>query len=162
VRALDVPALRSAGVAAVTALVALVSGCDGARPPPAKTAASHEPIRDPSAVVPGSAPAAPASIRTPPELTERTFRRFADGRRAEVQRCYEAVLQKNPAARGKIMARFTILPAGTVDGVEIARSTFRGDELPRCVVEVLRRWTTPFRPDEPVGVEYPFSFAPPQ
>jgi hypothetical protein len=42
----------------------------------------------------------------------------------------------------------------------VAKSTFRTREVPSCLAGVVRGWRTPFRPGEPVDVEYPLDFGP--
>jgi hypothetical protein len=56
--------------------------------------------------------------------------------------------------------RFTILESGALSDVAAARSTFRRADVPACVAGVVRGWRTPFRPAEPVEVEYPLRFSP--
>jgi len=142
---------------------ALVCACTREAPPPA--APVPAPATAPSAPIAPSAPAATprerdAPARPPPELTTAAFKRFADARRKEVRRCYDAALTKDPALRGKIMLRFAVMPSGAVDEVEVASTSFRNSPIPACVAAVFRGWRTPFRPEEPVGIEYPLSFAP--
>ncbi len=81
-------------------------------------------------------------------------------RAADVRRCYESALAQDARARGKLTLRFTIAPSGAIEGVAAERSTFARRDVPACIVDVVRRWTTPFRPAEPVEIEYPFSFSP--
>jgi hypothetical protein len=79
---------------------------------------------------------------------------------AEVKRCYEAELQRHPDARGKLALRFVIAEDGAIRHVTVPSTTFRRPDVPGCGVEVVGRWRTPFRPAEPVEVEYPFRFSP--
>ncbi len=78
----------------------------------------------------------------------------------ELRRCYESALAGNPNARGRITLRFTIGENGTLTSVSAARSTFARRDVTTCVEDIVRRWRTPFRPAEPVEVEYPLSFSP--
>ncbi len=133
-------------------------------------ACSREPAQAPAA--PAAPPGAPSSgaAREPPRAAGPAaswgepdlpgVQKLFASRFAEVKRCYEAELQRHPDARGKLTIRFTIAESGAIRGVSVARSTFRGRDVPACVAEVVGRWTTPFRPAEPVEVEYPFSFSP--
>lgn len=127
-----------------------------AEPKPAEPAAAPSPpaarSRDRAAAVAGPRPA--------PELTRAAFERFADARRKEVRRCYDAALAKEPALHGKITLQFAVLTSGAIDEVEVASTTFKSRTIPGCVAAVFRRWRTPFRPEEPVAIEYPLSFAP--
>lgn len=113
-----------------------------ARPQPARTAAVH--------------PAPPA-----PELTLASFKGFTRRRSADVRRCYEAALAGDASLRGKLTLSFAILPGGGVSDVRVVRSTLpRSSAVPSCVASVVRGWKTPFRPAEPVEVEYPIDLRP--
>ncbi len=79
---------------------------------------------------------------------------------SEVRRCYESALSQDERARGKMTLRFTIGQGGGVEGVAVTRSTFARRDVPNCIAAVARTWRTPFRPAEPVEIEYPFSFSP--
>jgi len=132
-------------------------------------ACEREPVRAPaaSAVAP-SGPAGPGPAPQEPPApapdwgepdrakVEALFR----SRFAEVKRCYEAELQSHPDARGKLTLRFEIVESGALRHVSVAKTSFKRRDVPDCVVGVVRRWKTPFRPSEPVEVEYPFSFSP--
>ncbi len=52
-----------------------------------------------------------------------------------------------------------IAEGGELRNVSVAESTFRRRDVPDCVAAVVRRRRTPFRPDEPVVIEYPFRFS---
>ncbi len=52
------------------------------------------------------------------------------------------------------------MESGAIRYASVARTTFPTRRVPTCVLEVVRRWKTPFRPAEPVVVEYPFAFSP--
>lgn len=135
----------------------LLAACERPSPPaPAAPAPSAEPPA--AASRPARPGAAPREEGPPPELTLATFRSFTKRRGKEVRRCYEAALQNDPSLRGKLTLTFTIEPGGGVSGVRVARSTFRSDAVPSCVAAVVRGWRTPFRPEEPVDVEYPLDF----
>jgi hypothetical protein len=124
-------------------------------PPPAAAApqpaapAARPPVR---AAAPAGAPA--------PELTLAAFKGFTKKRSAEVRRCYEAALANDQSLRGKLTLTFAILPGGGVSDVRVARSTFRSGAVPTCIASVVRAWKTPFRPAEPVEVEYPLDLRP--
>jgi TonB family protein len=138
--------------------LALVAACGGEpAPPPAPPAAGAVTPYAPPAR-PAEAPRAPAPDWGEPDMAK--IQRLFRARFAEVKRCYEAELQRDPQARGRLTLRFTIAEGGALRDVAVARSTFARRDVPGCVVEVVRRWKTPFRPAEPVEVEYPFSFSP--
>lgn len=137
----------------------LLAACERPPPPAAPAPAAPAPAAAPERR-PARPGAAPREEGPPPELTLATFRSFTKRRGKEVRRCYEAALQNEPSLRGKVTLTFTIEPGGGVSGVRVARSTFRSDAVPSCVATVVRGWRTPFRPEEPVDVEYPLDFGP--
>jgi len=146
-------------------VLAAALACSCTRAAPAPPAAAPTPAPAPTQA---AAPAAPvpklrdrgAPARPPPELTTASFKHFADARRKEVRRCYDAALAKDPTLRGKIVLRFAVMPSGAVDEIQVVSTSFRNSPIPACVTSVFRSWRTPFRPEEPVGIEYPLSFAP--
>lgn len=152
------------------ALLALASalgaapGCTREKAPPPEPGPAVAAPTGPAAPAPAAVPGAPHPVHPPapdwgePDMpkVERLFR----SRFAEVKRCYEAELQRHPESSGKLTLRFTIDESGALRHVAVARTTFRRRDVPSCVAEVVRRWRTPFRPAEPVEVEYPFSFSP--
>jgi hypothetical protein len=87
-------------------------------------------------------------------------KKLFERRFAEVKRCYATVLESEPTTRGKFTLRFVIAPGGELREVSVASSTFRRRDVPDCVAATVRRWRTPFRPQEPVAIEYPFRFTP--
>src|SRR5512138_2349653 len=143
-------------VATLAALV-LLSACKREAPAPAASPAASPPSRALLAEPPHPLYAPPPEWGEPdmPKV-----RKLFEARFAEVKRCYEAELQKHPDARGKLTLRFTIVESGALRSVAVAKTTFQRREVPTCIVEVVRRWKTPFHPNEPVEVEYPFSFSP--
>jgi TonB family protein len=140
------------------ALALLLTAC-GRDPAPAPAAAPPAPTPAP-ALAPDPHPrAATRRDEGPaPELTLASFRKFTKARSKEVRRCYEAALANDASLRGKVTVAFAILPGGGVSEVRVARSTFRTPAVPTCVASVVRAWKTPFRPEEPVDVEYPIDF----
>jgi len=63
--------------------------------------------------------------------------------------------------RGKVVLRFTIRPDGSVGDVAPWYDNLGGGVARPCLVDRVAAWQTPFRPAEPVLVEYPFVFTPP-
>ncbi len=83
------------------------------------------------------------------------------GKRArQVRDCYERELKRDPGAGGKATIQFTIERCGQLSGVGVVSRRGQVDGSVACVVRAMRSWRTPFRPAEPVTVEYPFSFSP--
>lgn len=143
--------------AAISVAAVALAAC-AKDPAPAPRALQSAP-----AAAPSPAPAARPFRRDEapaPELTLASFRAFTKKQNAEVRRCYEAALANEPSLRGKLTLSFSILPGGGVSEVRVARSSFRSHAVPSCVASAVRGWRTPFRPEEPVDVEYPLDFGP--
>jgi hypothetical protein len=70
-----------------------------------------------------------------------------------------AHLKRDAAVGGKATFRFTIGSCGELSSVEIAGRRGKVDEAAACVAGAMRAWRTPFRPAEPVTVEYPIAFS---
>ncbi len=126
---------------------------------------------DTASPTPTGAPGAPAAAGSHPEHgipgeasrgepDAASVKRLMRQRAGDLRRCYESALARDARARGKLTLRFTIAPSGAIERVAAERSTFARRDVPACIEEVVRRWTTPFRPAEPVEIEYPFSFSP--
>jgi outer membrane biosynthesis protein TonB len=158
--------LASLPLLPLLATLAVVASCTGQpAPPPGAPAArggtdgpAARPASPADALAPTTPPRDAAAGWGEPDMPK--VQKLFKQRFAEVKRCYEAELQQHQDARGKLTLRFTIAESGAIRGVSVARSTFARRDVPACVAEVVGRWTTPFRPAEPVEVEYPFSFAP--
>jgi TonB family protein len=139
-------------LAAAAALLLAACAKDPAPAPPAPAAPAT------SATPAARAPAPRRDLAPAPELTLASFRAFTKKRNPEVRRCYEAALANEPSLRGKVTLAFAILPGGGVSEVRVVKSSFRAHAVPSCVAAVVRSWKTPFRPEEPVDVEYPLDF----
>lgn len=149
--------VKARAITGLLAALALVPACERA-PEPAPPMASATPSPPPGA----PAERARRSIGevTWGEPDAAKVRRLMLQRAADVRRCYESALAQDERARGKLTLRFTIAPSGAIERVAAVRSTFARKDVAACIVDVVRRWTTPFRPAEPVEVEYPVSFSP--
>jgi len=110
-----------------------------------------------------SSPLSKLSSRSPaiaPALTVESFRAFAQSHRDEVGACYDAALAADPAVHGRLTLAFSVLQTGAIGKVEVTASTFGRAAVPACVTRAVAAWQTPFRPDEPVEIEYPLVFSP--
>lgn len=145
-------------------LASLVAVLACSRGEPLSPAAPEPPTAPAPAAAPATGHAAPA-VRPPPEPgwgepDMPKLRKLFRTRSAQIRACYEAVLQHEPTTSGRFTLRFTIVPGGGIEEVGFASSTFRTRDVPRCIADVVRRWSTPFRPAGPVAVEYPLRFTP--
>jgi hypothetical protein len=91
------------------------------------------------------------------EIIRRIIQRHVDEARA----CYEAVLERHPAAAGRVQLRFGIAPSGRVGTSCLESSSMHEEAVENCVVALPFRWTFPV----PQGggwvvVTYPFVFTP--
>ncbi|HYD41951.1 MAG TPA: AgmX/PglI C-terminal domain-containing protein [Anaeromyxobacter sp.] len=86
-------------------------------------------------------------------------REFVQARTGSLQRCYEDVLRERPTARGKVRVRLTVARDGAVRDVTVVLNEL-GPAMAECVRAAVQAWKAPFRPEEPVVVEAPFSFTP--
>ncbi len=92
------------------------------------------------------------------EVDPDKLRAFVKPRLGLVKACYENALKRNPALRGKVRIRFTILPTGGLQDV-----TVEGIDAPdviACIANNVRAWRTPFRPSGPVSTDLPLLLAP--
>ena len=104
-------------------------------------------------VIPGQ-----ATVRG--SLSMAIIKRVFDARRNEVRACYEAALQKDPAAAGRVELQLTISPSGSVAAAVIAKSELDG-QVGACIAAASKRWSFPAVPTGGVNkVNYPFVFQP--
>jgi hypothetical protein len=85
---------------------------------------------------------------------------FVRARMGAIKACYENALKRNPALKGKIVIRFTILGTGALADITTAQNSLGSAEVGACIVNTMRSWRTQFRPSAPATVEYPFVFQP--
>ena len=115
-----------------------------------------------------AAPAAPvggtaAGCANPgagPEPDAKQVAAFVRARQATFRACYERHLKVNPNIQGRFVLRFAIGRCGEVDEVESVERYGDIAEVAACSAAEARGWSTPFRPAEPVTIEWPFVFAP--
>ena len=69
------------------------------------------------------------------------------------------LVRAHPELAGKATIEFTIGSCGEVSRAAVVSRRGRVDAATDCVLRAMRAWRTPFRPAEPVTVEYPFSFS---
>lgn len=77
---------------------------------------------------------------------------------AEVQRCYERELIKQPKLQGKIVFDWVIATSGRVDSSRVRSSTLNSDKVAGCIGRVIKSWRFPKPIGGSVKVTYPFRF----
>jgi len=123
--------------------------------------------RDEQPAAPSFPPGVEAVLEHPPGvgnlevLAADSLARYVRSHAAELKACYDEALARAPVLRGKVVLRFTIRPDGSVSDVSPWYDNLGGGVARPCLVDKVAAWQTPFRPAEPVLVEYPFVFAPP-
>lgn len=82
--------------------------------------------------------------------------------RVSIHSSYKRLLIQSPGLGGKITFRFTILPNGNVEDVEIIENTTGNDELAGEIARKIERWRFPEIPEEQgtLRLSYPFVFQP--
>lgn len=78
---------------------------------------------------------------------------------ADVQRCYERQLLKNPGLQGKIVFDWVISPSGGVASTRVRSSSLQSEAVAQCIAGVIRGWVFPQPTGGSVKVTYPFVFA---
>jgi len=88
------------------------------------------------------------------EIIRRIIRRHIN----EVKYCYETELTKKADLSGRVSVQFTIAATGTVIASVLQSSTMGNVRVENCVVQAVRRWSSPSRSWRIVIVSYPFNF----
>ena len=79
-------------------------------------------------------------------------------RMSAIKACYERALKRNPNLSGKVVVRWTITAAGTVNGVDIDQDTLGDSEVTNCIKGLVARWHFPTPQGGSVEVSFPFVF----
>jgi hypothetical protein len=77
---------------------------------------------------------------------------------AEVQRCYEAALLKNPGLAGKVVLEWSISTQGRVVSSKSKSSTLKDSSVETCILRSLNTWQFPPARGSSVIISYPFIF----
>ncbi len=82
-------------------------------------------------------------------------------RQSAIQRCYERELRNNPTLAGRVVARFSIQPTGSVRGATATENTTGSPQVATCVINVVRGLRfTPGPEGGAVTYSFAFVFAP--
>lgn len=90
-------------------------------------------------------------------LDKSVIRRVIHQHMAEVRRCYETALAKDPALQGRVLVRFVISAEGDVLESQVKESTLGDPTAEGCIAGAVRGWTFPRGPGK-IIVVYPFAF----
>jgi Ca-activated chloride channel family protein len=110
----------------------------------------------------GRASGVPVVRQAAPEITgcldKDLIRRVVRAHMAEVRRCYELGLTRNPNLKGRLAIAFMVDRAGAVTHAEVAESTLADPAVGTCVARLALRWKFPA--GGTVNLVYPFNFEP--
>lgn len=96
----------------------------------------------------------------PEDLSAQQLSMVINGRRPELQKCYQKALSDNPSrTEVKMHAAIYIHPAGDVFKVEVDEGGLPG--MGKCLEETIKAWTFPSAPDE-THASLPLVFRPEQ
>jgi hypothetical protein len=91
-------------------------------------------------------------------LDRAAIQRVVDSHMAQVQRCYETQLLKNPALAGKIVFEWVVGKTGRVASARQISSTLRSSAVASCILAQMRRWRFPAPREGTRSIRYPFVF----
>jgi outer membrane biosynthesis protein TonB len=143
--------LRAAGLS-----LALLAACGDPAPP--RSTQAPQPAQPPAARSRSAGPAC-KNPGAGPEPDAQGIRGLVRRNLGGIRNCYDSALKRNPSLAGKAILRFSIGPCGQVSDVDVASRGGSVAEAGDCVERLARAWRTPFRPAEPVAVEYPLTFS---
>ena len=133
--------------------VASIAGLRGSADIAGASTGSVGPERRVNAIVRTEPPAVDGQLD--PSIVAKEVR----GRMAAIKGCYERSLKRNPSLSGKIVVRWTITAAGTVQGVEIDSDTIGDTEIVSCMKGLIARWRFAAPSGGSVEVSFPFLFS---
>jgi hypothetical protein len=77
----------------------------------------------------------------------------------DARACYQATLDKDKTAEGKVKIRFLIGLNGKVEASTVEQNTFKDKGIGTCLRNKMKAWTFPKpRGDQRVSIAYPFEF----
>lgn len=130
-------------------------GCDLEMPPARdiETYAGVAPVWDLAAAPVGDPLLAHSLDREP-------IRAVVREHQADLRACYDRGLLRDPDLTGRVDVRWTIVPGGAVEDVELAETTLADACVVRCVLGEVATWTFPgFRGlQREIRLVYPFLF----
>ncbi|HET6581936.1 MAG TPA: VIT domain-containing protein [Nannocystaceae bacterium] len=94
-------------------------------------------------------------------IDKHIIRRIVRAHIGEIRGCYNQLLVKDPAARGRIVVQWVISKTGEVSAAAIQESQLGDAAIGKCITEKVRKWRFPVGENEGVAmVSYPFVLQP--
>jgi TonB family protein len=93
-------------------------------------------------------------------LDKDLIRRVVRAHIPEIRFCYNAALERDPKAEGRVIVDFTIGTEGRVTESKIGESTLADAEATECMRVAVARWSFPKPDGGTVAVSYPFVLEP--
>ncbi len=106
----------------------------------------------------GVARAASDRVSSQGQIDKEAVAKAINSHLAEVQRCYEAALLKNPGLAGKVVLEWSISTSGTVVSSKTKSSTLKDGSVEGCILRSLNTWQFPPARGTSVIISYPFIF----
>ena len=98
----------------------------------------------------------PTTGEIEPHLVERAIQK----NQFDLQLCFETALRRNQATTGTMEWKWRIDTSGTIEDLELIRSTIKDPKMIRCVRQKISSWQLPRPRRGSVEVVYPFEFKP--
>ena len=98
----------------------------------------------------------PTTGEIEPHLVERAIQK----NQFDLQLCFETALRRNQATTGTMEWKWRIDTRGTIEDLELIRSTIKDPKMIRCVRQKISSWQLPRPRRGSVEVVYPFEFKP--
>jgi outer membrane biosynthesis protein TonB len=81
----------------------------------------------------------------------------------DIRACYESELANTKELSGTILATWSVLPSGAVEGAAVKESTMNNANVENCLVDSISKWEFPGYEaaegsDSKVSIDYPFEF----
>ena len=94
-------------------------------------------------------------------LDKDIIRRIVRAHINEIRYCYNQGLARDPAMKGRVAVKFTIIDTGKVSDSEVSSTSLDDEDVEKCIAKAVKRWKFP----KPTGggnviVTYPFVLEP--
>ncbi|HUM13020.1 MAG TPA: AgmX/PglI C-terminal domain-containing protein [Myxococcaceae bacterium] len=106
----------------------------------------------------GVARAASDRVSSQGQIDKEAVAKAINSHLAEIQRCYESALLKNPGLAGKVVLEWSISTQGRVVSSKSKSSTLKDSSVESCILRSLNTWQFPPARGQSVIISYPFIF----